>query len=238
MKHIYLIAFLLFIININAQEKSKCYQVEYSKRLTKTNITNKISDQNVSNRVARLSKSLESLKYSLIFNKKEASFYFLDELKNDSNKRSNRAIGMAGGNGIYYRNKIEKLHQFEITSDLLLISHSLNQYKWKINNDKKIILGKTCYKATGTYIEKTESFGEKIINVTAWYTPEIPVLFGPAGYDGLPGLVLEAHIGRIYFSAESIKKTTCKEIIKPVKGHKMTISESLKYLDKLYKMRQ
>jgi GLPGLI family protein len=34
--------------------------------------------------------------------------------------------------------------------------------------------------------------GEKQdILVTAWYAPDIPVRFGPIGYGGLPGLILE-----------------------------------------------
>ena len=37
----------------------------------------------------------------------------------------------------------------------------------------------------------------KTIEVTAWYTPEIPINQGPADYWGLPGLILEVNF---YFS--------------------------------------
>ncbi len=36
----------------------------------------------------------------------------------------------------------------------------------------------------------------KEINITAWYTPEIPVNQGPEGYWGLPGLILEVNDGK------------------------------------------
>ena len=36
----------------------------------------------------------------------------------------------------------------------------------------------------------------KEINITAWYTPEIPVSQGPDSYWGLPGLILEVNDGK------------------------------------------
>ena len=38
-----------------------------------------------------------------------------------------------------------------------------------------------------------------------WFTPEIPIPFGPIGIDGLPGVVLEAsEKGKMYFYATKI----------------------------------
>jgi len=46
--------------------------------------------------------------------------------------------------------------------------------------------------------EKTTNLMDEIevpenVNITAWYTPEIPVAQGPENYWGLPGLILEVN---------------------------------------------
>ncbi|WP_456378499.1 GLPGLI family protein, partial [Lutibacter sp.] len=46
--------------------------------------------------------------------------------------------------------------------------------------------------------------GEKQIPVIAWFAPEIPYPFGPAGYLGLPGLVLEVEVSKIIIYASKI----------------------------------
>jgi GLPGLI family protein len=43
--------------------------------------------------------------------------------------------------------------------------------------------------------EKEPEMEERTI--TAWYTPQIPVNNGPAMYQGLPGLILEVHDGKL-----------------------------------------
>ena len=57
---------------------------------------------------------------------------------------------------------------------------------WILTNDTKQIDNYKCYKATLTHSVKSRKG-----NVTAWYCPEIPYSFGPKGYGGLPGLIVE-----------------------------------------------
>lgn len=55
---------------------------------------------------------------------------------------------------------------------------------WKLSKDIKKIGKFTCKKATAFFRGR---------EYTAWYTPEIPVPFGPWKLQGLPGLILEAY---------------------------------------------
>ena len=61
----------------------------------------------------------------------------------------------------------------------------------------------------------------------AWYTPELPLSFGPFGYGGLPGLIVELSYQNIKFYVSKIVLNPKKKIniIKPVKGKKITRKE-------------
>ena len=61
------------------------------------------------------------------------------------------------------------------------VKDSLERPAWKLQHERRKIGDYVCMKAT------TELEGDM---VTAWFTPEIPVPAGPAGFYGLPGLVL------------------------------------------------
>ena len=58
------------------------------------------------------------------------------------------------------------------------------------------------------------------IEITAWYTMQIPVSAGPGEYWGLPGLILEVNSGRttILCSKITLNPENKKEIKKPTKG--------------------
>jgi GLPGLI family protein len=60
----------------------------------------------------------------------------------------------------------------------------------------------------------------KVVEVTAWYTPQIPVSTGPGEYHGLPGLILEVTAGRTIMLCTKITMNPQDraEIIRPEKG--------------------
>ena len=79
-----------------------------------------------------------------------------------------------------------------------------------------------CYKA----IKTNTSTKGKSIDI-AWFTPQIPVNFGPSSYFGLPGLILEVSRGKITMKATKIELNPKKKIKikKPTKGRRMTSEE-------------
>jgi GLPGLI family protein len=60
----------------------------------------------------------------------------------------------------------------------------------------------------------------KFVEITAWYTPQIPVSTGPGEYHGLPGLILEVTAGRTVMLCTKIlmNPQDRAEIIRPDKG--------------------
>ncbi|WP_397364829.1 GLPGLI family protein [Olleya sp. R77988] len=67
----------------------------------------------------------------------------------------------------------------------------------------------------------------KEIEVTAWYTMDIPVNSGPGEYFGLPGLILEINSGRTTVLCTKIVMNPSEktEIKKPTKGKEVTRDE-------------
>lgn len=182
-------------------------------------------------------KMMKNLEYHLLFNSNEARFEYIKSMTNDGDNTNSRFIGRGGGNGISYKNlkQKEKLMQTNSGDErLYLVQEDLNKYKWKLHKETKKILGYNCFKATTEYkffhYFKNE---ETTLNITAWYTPRIPAPFGPAGYDGLPGLVLESHQASFYLIATDIKHhNKTKTIKRPEKGIELPEEEFNKALFK------
>lgn len=74
----------------------------------------------------------------------------------------------------------------------------------------------------------------KTIEVTAWYTPQIPINQGPSDYWGLPGLILEVNADRTtILCSKIVMNPDEKEIIeKPEKGEEVTKKEYAEIITK------
>ena len=63
-------------------------------------------------------------------------------------------------------------------------------------------------------------------DIEAWFVPEIPVPFGPQGYEGLPGLIIELRVaGRHYLAKDISLGPITEEIRKPVEGKVVSFEE-------------
>lgn len=181
-------------------------------------------------------KQMKDLSYALKASAIESEFSLIKTMSMD-NFSNKRFVDRGGGSGVYYKN-IEtqtKLHQKEFGNRLFLISQKFNQYKWTISKETKIIGNYQCYKATAMYSFYSKRANQSFdVNIIAWFSPQIPLPFGPSGYDGLPGLVLEAQIGGFYFVASKITiNDENLSIEKPIKGKQVSYSEYDKIVEKV-----
>lgn len=180
--------------------------------------------------------------YLLSFNKNESNYK--EKVNLESPQSGSAQIIMIGGDGStgeLYKNRKENrfTNQNDMFGKLFLIKDQLQNHEWKLESETKNIGNYTCYKATKTIIrdkieDRFNSDGDKQKNekkentetifVTAWYTTQIPVSFGPREYDGLPGLILEINDGSETLICSKIVLNPKKEIHvnEPQKGKVVT----------------
>lgn len=110
----------------------------------------------------------------------------LDKQNAGTNKYSRTIIPLIKHNNFLKlnatTNKITFIEEF-IKDRFILITDEVKQ-NWKLTNEKKIISGIECFKATTTY---------RGMQWEAWYTTTIQYSFGPWKLHGLPGLIIQAH---------------------------------------------
>lgn len=117
-------------------------------------------------------------------------------------------MGSRAGTTPYYSNNA--------TDTIIKMSRSLGyisqpQLDWQLTNKTKMIGDYKCYRASikeklysrqGYYYYK---------DVIAWFTPEIPLNFGPKNYKGLPGLILQIEDNEYTLTATKINLNPSEE---------------------------
>ncbi|SDU20649.1 GLPGLI family protein [Polaribacter sp. Hel1_33_78] len=216
----------------------------------------KMSEQQKKQMMARFKNFLEK-NYTLSFNKTESSFK--EDVKLDAPGTAGRRWGNNNGQGSIYKNlkdreMIEDVEQF---SKRFLVVEKMDQPKWEMGMETKKIGQYTCYKATMVKVDNKVDWGKmfsrrgnskkkdstetvdkkedvKMLAVTAWYTPQIPVSSGPGTYFGLPGLILEINEGRTTMLCTEIVMNPAEtiEIKKPTKGKEVNREEYNKIVKK------
>ena len=128
---------------------------------------------------------------TLSFNKDEVSF-LLNDIVLPENKNLGLQIGLLDIQSKIYENRDEKIFRKYVSNPRIgdVVKTDTLQYNWTITNETKDINGYTCYKATSMRYGDGGVMEPKYA-ITAWFTPKIPVPYGPNGYGKLPGLILE-----------------------------------------------
>ncbi|UMB60587.1 GLPGLI family protein [Lutibacter sp. A80] len=229
-----LIFFLLFsFISLTAQVSSG--EVSYKQKIIENlfdSIAIKKIDTKFRSQLDFVNKSLrthsDNFEFILKFNRAESIYKLVKKMNNDKDRGYKIAAKYSRIDDVYYKNiqSGEKLVQKESFGELFIIKYDLNNIKWKLINKTKTIKNYECFMATTTKIVKN-SKGVFEKPVIAWYSPDIPLNYGPKGYGGLPGLILELHEDKLMYYVTKIKLNPIGtiEIIKPEKGKTLTENE-------------
>jgi len=190
---------------------------------------------------ASLKKQMEQ-NYTLSFTQTESIW------KQDASLGSGPATASSGGavfmvassgeGSTLYKNVTGNyLQEQEMMGKEYLIQDKAEPFEWELSEETKKIGNYTAQKASFTKIVDSRRFStgmtemenvKDTIQVTVWFTPEIPVSHGPEYYFGLPGLILEVQNQGRTLICEKIELNPSADpvvIEKPSKGKEITQAE-------------
>lgn len=114
----------------------------------------------------------------------------------------------------------------QIFEQNFLVQDSIRKIPWKITDEVRIIADYKCRKAVSRICDS--------VYVVAFYTDDIAVNGGPEMFAGLPGMILEIAIPRLYttWTATKVEITppADKDLVAPSKGKKTNQKDLLESL--------
>ena len=148
--------------------------------------------------ITRWNELASNFEFLLYFSNDESLSYMAPEASNGDQRLQREleaARSLVRGDYRYYLNTADTGRLYEATipgtANVEHLTEPFDKYNWKITSESKQIGKYTCRKATGSYSKEMHDEGLVTIPVTAWFAPQLPFPYGPMGFDGLPGLILE-----------------------------------------------
>ncbi|MEM6686726.1 MAG: GLPGLI family protein [Bacteroidota bacterium] len=231
-----LIALLSFKVDDTQEFKGKAYYFSKSK-MQLGSWGARLSEAQKKDVAARLKNRLEKT-YVLSFDK--VASVFKEEDKLDAMSGATDSWGANFSRGEQYKNvkDVALVQSQEFYGKKFLVKDKLHAIDWQMGKETKQIGQYMCFKATATIsqddlqwynfswsdLRRKDEDGDgkpdvPMVEVTAWYTPQVPVSHGPAEYWGLPGLILEVNAGDTTMLCSKIVINPDEEIkIKAPKG--------------------
>ena len=209
--------YLVFAINQSLYCQSKAaINVHYAKRTEKLmdTIESSIAKGKISRFNEMISDEVKNLTYLLKVRHGHSVFQEKKSLKTETSTNPIRsfASSFGGTRGTFFVNPKDSVYLNMREFSGAFFKVKIEPKKWKIHSDEHKYVGKyKCIKAT-TVDTIVNPKGVFRFNVVAWFSPELPGLYGPAGYFGLPGLILKLHNSKISLEAKEIEFDTKKEI--------------------------
>ena len=191
---------------------------------------------------ASLKKQMEQ-NYVLSFNQTESTW------KKEESLGGGPATASAGGavfmvatsgeGSMLYKNIADQSYaqEREVMGKEYLIQEKSEPFEWELSGETKKVGNYTVQKASFTKIVDSKRFStgmtemenvKDTLQVTVWFTPEIPVSHGPENYFGLPGLILEVQNQGRTLICEKIQLNPSADpvvIERPSKGKEITLAE-------------
>ena len=217
----------------------------YYKSTSKISISmdsTKMAPEQMAQIQASLKKQMEQ-NYILSFNQTESTW------KKEESLGGGPATASAGGavfmvatsgeGSTLYKNIADQsfLEQQDMMGKAYLVKDMLEPVEWELSEETKKVGNYTVQKASYTRIVDSKRFStgmtemenvKDTLQVTVWFTPEIPVAHGPENFFGLPGLILEVQNQGRTLICEKIELNPSADpvvIERPSKGKEITQAE-------------
>jgi GLPGLI family protein len=164
------------------------------------------------------------VKFVLIFNNRESFYEVQKEVDSDDIKEKiSRSLYGASSKSYINMNNNEAFDIVEAYGEKFRIINE--DRNWQLTKEKRKIGDYICYKANTNY-QIRNSKGVFTKNVVAWYAPNLNFPFGPKGFHGLPGLILELIDDKYrYKLAKLILNSSFEKIKRPTSGKAISKAE-------------
>jgi GLPGLI family protein len=247
---------LLFVTTFSFAQEFQGKAYYFSKTIFNDKIkvedtgVNKVIDPAMEKAFQEALKKASEKNYLLTFNKSECIYEQEQQLEKPKSVAGEMSISVSfsSSEGKKYINAKDKTSSIEdeIFGKEFLIVEPIEKPNWELVDEYKKIGDYTCFKAKllipvsekqkkeyEEFLKKEEIKSSlfkmeepKDKTITAWYTPEIPVSFGPNNYWGLPGLILEINEPELIILCSKVALNTKGATIKvPNKGQKVSQKE-------------
>jgi GLPGLI family protein len=243
--HTILTLLLFFGIGLQASFAQGFTGRAYFKSTSKISISmdsTKMAPEQMAQIQASLKKQMEQ-NYVLSFNQTESTW------KKEESLGGGPATASAGGavfmvatsgeGSMLYKNIADQSYaqEREVMGKEYLIQEKSEPFEWELSGETKKVGNYTVQKASFTKIVDSKRFStgmtemenvKDTLQVTVWFTPEIPVSHGPENYFGLPGLILEVQNQGRTLICEKIELNPSAEpvvIERPSKGKEISLEE-------------
>ena len=247
---------LLFVTTFSFAQEFQGKAYYFSKTIFNDKIkvedtgVNKVIDPAMEKAFQEALKKASEKNYLLTFNKSECIYEQEQQLEKPKSVAGEMSISVSfsSSEGKKYINAKDKTSstEDEIFGKEFLIVEPIEKPNWELVDESKKIGDYTCFKAKllipvsekqkkeyEEFLKKEEIKSSlfkmeepKDKTITAWYTPEIPVSFGPNNYWGLPGLILEINEPELIILCSKVALNTKGATIKvPNKGQKVSQKE-------------
>jgi GLPGLI family protein len=214
MKAIQILVYFI-LINIGTAQSQKALIIYETIRVDNDHIRNKpISVEELDNLNLQMSK--HKILFHLLVNDNEAIYQAEYDLptKRELGFGFDETAILGEHEKVFYSNSETKdaFYRSFWTKNILVDTEAMN---WNLINETKEIEGYLCHKAITTVTEEQPGGMNFRSPIEVWYTKEIPISFGIKNWNGLPGLIMEAHLD--YDDGEILVKVN--EINYPFKGN-------------------
>jgi len=199
----------------------------------------KMAPEQIAQIQASLKKQMEQ-NYILSFNQTESTWKKEESLGGGpATSSAGGAVFMVATSGegsTLYKNIADQsfLEEQDMMGKAYLVKDMLEPVEWELSNETKKVGNYTVQKASYTRIVDSKRFStgmtemenvKDTLQVTVWFTPEIPVAHGPENFFGLPGLILEVQNQGRTLICEKIELNPSADpvvIERPSKGKEIT----------------
>ena len=243
--HTILSLLLFFGIGLQASFAQGFTGRAYYKSSSKISISmdsTKMAPEQMAQIQASLKKQMEQ-NYVLSFNQTESTWKKEESLGGGpATASSGGAVFMVASSGegsTLYKNIADQtyLEDHEMMEKAYLVKDNLTPEEWELSGETKKVGNYTAQKASFTKIVDSKRFStgmtemenvKDTLQITVWFTPEIPVSHGPENYFGLPGLILEVQNQGRTLICEKIELNPSSDpvvIERPSKGKEITLAE-------------